>query len=122
MISIKYTEAVSCIYSDYGCGDAACSLNKLHEPKETHFAITDIEPPGSIKIMNVLLDESIDSFIRDWIKTTHVEGKRHPVPQAIRDIGEGKKPKILTPLERWMRGANVAVGPVVVILDDRKKP
>ena len=118
MISIKYSEAVICIYSDYGCRDASCPLNRLHKPKETHFAITDIEPPGCIKIMDVLLDESIDSSIREWIKATHVEGKPHPVPQAVSDIGDGKKPKILTPLERRMRGENCAVGPGVMIPDD----
>lgn len=120
MISIKYSEAVICIYSDYGCRDASCPLNKLHKSVETHFAITDIEPDGCLKIMDMIFDENVDSSIRDWIKATHVEGKEHPVPEAIRDIIEGKKPKILTPLERWMRRENVKVGPGVVIPDNRE--
>ncbi len=120
MISIKYSEAVTCIYSDYGCRDTSCALNKLHEPKEATFGITDIEPAGCIKIKDMLSDESIDSSIREWIKATHTEGKPYPVPQAIRDIGEGIKPKILTPLQRWMGGENVVVGPGVVIPDNGK--
>jgi len=118
MISIKYSEAVICIYSDYGCRDASCPLNKFHKLKEAHFAITDIEPDGCLKIIDMLFDKDVDSSIRDWIKATHVEGKVHPVPQAVRDIVEGKKPKILPPLERRVRGENCSVGPGVVIPDD----
>ena len=122
MISVKYSESPICIYSDYGCRDVSCPLNKLHKPKEAFFAFTDIEPPGCIKIMDMLFDESINSCVRDWIKATHVKGEAHSVPQEVRDIVECVKPKIFTPLERWMRGENVKVGPGVVIPYDRKQP
>ncbi len=120
MISVNYSDAIICLYSDYGCRDSSCPLNKLHKPKETHFAITDIEPPGCIKIIDMLFDKSIDSSIREWIKATHTESKGQRVPQAIRDIVEGKKPKILTPLERWMRGEDVEIGPHLVMPNNRE--
>lgn len=118
MISIKYSKAVICIYSDYGRRDSSCPPNKLHESEESLFAITNIELPGCIKIIDVLSYESIDCRVREWIKATHIKSEAHGVPQEIRDIVEGKKPKILMPLQRWMRGVNVAVWPGVVIPDD----
>lgn len=121
MISIKYSETTFCIYSDYGCRDSACPLNKLHESEETNFGITDIETPGCIKVIDVIFDKSFDSAIRNWIKAIHIK-EIAPVPQAIRDIGEGIKPEILTPLARWVRGANAVVGPGVVIHDNGRKP
>jgi hypothetical protein len=122
MIAVEYSEPDFCIDSDYGCRDAARPLNKLHETEETYFAITDIEPPSCIKVMDMIFDENLDSSIRSRIKATHIEGKFYPIPSAVRDIVEGKKPKILTPLERGMWGVRVKVGPGVVIPNDGKKP
>jgi hypothetical protein len=123
MISVKYSETDICIYSDYGCWDSSCPLNKLHKRVEATFGILDIEPPGCIKIMDMLFDESINSVVRNWIKASHhIKGEWYPLPQEIIDIIEGKKPKIFTPLERWMRGENVRVGPGVVIPNNREKP
>lgn len=122
MIAIKYSETTFCIYSDYGCRDSACPLNKLHESEETHFGITDIEPPGCIRVMDMIFDKSLDRSIRSWIKACHIKSGLPVVPQAIRDIGEGIKPKILTPLERWVRGEDVVVGPGVVMPNNGRKP
>ena len=120
MISVKYSEVSICPYSNYGCRDTSCPLNKLHKPKEATFGITEIEPPGCIYIADVLHDESIDSVVRDWIEEVRSKGKIEFVPEEIRDIVEGKKPKITPPLIRWMRGEDVKVGPGVVIPNDRK--
>ena len=120
MISIEYSEAIPCIYSDYGCRNVLCPLNKLHKSEETHFAITDIEPPGCIRVMDMIFDESLDSVVREWIKQVKTERMIKFVPKEIRDIVEGKKPKILTPLERWVRGEDVKVGPGVMIPNNRK--
>jgi hypothetical protein len=119
MISVKYSETTLCIYSNYGCRDVACPLNKLHKPKEATLGITDIKCPGCIKIMDIIFDEDLDDSIRENIKATIIEGKFHHTPQAIRDIGEGISPKITPPLVRRMRGENVSVGPGVVVPDDR---
>jgi hypothetical protein len=121
MISVKYSDARICIYSDYGCRDASCPLNKFHERKETHFGITNI-PHWCLKTIDVISDESVNSVFRDLIKTTAMQGKIDFVPQEIRDIVDRKKPKILTPLERWVRGENVTVGKGVMIPNNRKKP
>jgi len=120
VISIKYSDASICIYSDYGCRDSSCPLNKLHKPKEATFGITDIKRHGCIKIMDIIFDKDLDGIVRNWIKTIRGEGEWYPIPQEVRDIIEGKKPKITPPLARWMRGENVTVGPGVVIPDNRE--
>jgi len=122
MISVKYSETDFCVYSDYGCRDSSCPLNRLHEPEEATFGLHDIEPTGCLRIVDMLCDEDLDGSIRDWIKAGHIEGKPKQVPQAIRDIGDGKKPKISTPLERWVRGENVRVGPGVVLPENGNEP
>ncbi len=122
MISIKYSETTFCIYSDYGCRDSACPLNKLHKSKESTFGITDIETPGCIKVMDMIFDKNLNRFVRNWIKAIHIKSSSVPVPQAIRDIGDGISPKIPPPLLRWMRGEDVFVGPGVVIPNNRRQP
>ena len=122
MVSIKYSETIPCVYSDYGCRDSACPINKLHKPKESTFRITDIKTPGCIKVMDVIFDKDLNRFARNWIKAIHIKGGGVEVPQAIRDIGDGKRPEIIPPLIRWMRGADICVGPGVVVPDNGRQP
>jgi len=122
MISVKYSESSICIYSDYGCRDSSCPLNKFHKPKEATFGINDIEPPGCIKVMDIIFDKDLNRVVRNWIKASHIETKGQLVPDEICDIVEGKKPAIFTPLQRWMRGEDVQVRPSIVIPNNGKKP
>lgn len=101
MISVKYSEAVICIYSDYCCRDASCPLNKLHKPKETHFTITDIEPSGRIKIVAMLL-------MRVLIVLLEI-GSRQPISKVSFILSH-----------KWMWGKSIRVRPGVVIPNDRK--
>jgi len=121
MISVYYSEVSICPYSDYGCRDSSCPLNKLHKPKEATFGILDV-PNWCLKTIDMVSDESLDSVVRNWIKAIHSKGEWYPIPQEVKDIIECKKPKVLPPLLRWMRGENVKVGPGVVISDNWKQP
>ncbi len=121
MIPVKYTDTTTCIYSDYGCRNITCPLNKLHKSVETHFGITDV-PSWCLNTIDMCSDESLNSVVRDWIDDMGRKAKVDFVPQEVRDIIECKKPKILPPLFRWMRGENVKVGPGVVIPDNWKQP
>ena len=121
MISVKYADATKCIYSDYGCRDSSCPINKLHKPIETHFAITDV-PSWCLKTIDTISDESLNSVVRDWVENTGRKAYSDFIPKEVRDIIECKKPKIFPPLFRWMHGENVKVGPGVVIPDNWKQP
>lgn len=118
---MNFSESSICIYSDYGCRDSSCPINKIHKSEETHFAITDV-PGRCLKTIDMCSDESLDSVVRDWIGDIDVKRKLEFIPQEISDIIDCKKPKILTPLARWMRGENVKVGPGVVIPNNWKQP
>lgn len=121
MMSVNYSETIPCVYSDYGCRDGSCPLNKLHKPKESTFGILDV-PRWCLKTIDMVSDESLDSVVRDWIKAIHSEGEWYPIPTAVRKISDRKAPKITPPLLRWMGGENVKVGPGVVIPDNWKQP